>query len=286
MTRVALVSYGSPDYLIDIVTDGMIRVLGRENAHLVYNRTSPNESKISHLFSGFGGENTFPIVEADCLIASTRSDFKFVEDWMNATGKPVALVDGEDDSIVRREHLRVKVYAKREYLKGRQYHSNVIPLPFGAIPESRPSVAERKLPVFFRATRTDAIRPMILKEIEDLGLPIQTNPVSKDEYNRILAGALVGVSARGAGWDTYRYWEIAYFGCALLSQRHSLVIPGDFLEDEEVILFESMDEFSKKLKRLLLEPLVAMEFGKKVQKACLERHLSTHRAKTVLEALL
>jgi len=48
--KVAVVSNGSPDYLIDIVTDGLIRLVGRERVHLSYNQISTANSMQSQLF--------------------------------------------------------------------------------------------------------------------------------------------------------------------------------------------------------------------------------------------
>ncbi len=287
MTRVALVSHGSPDYLIDIVTDGMIRLLGRENVHLGYNRTTPDgDHRIPQLFSGFDAENRFPLEEADCLVISNRSDFEIARDYRRRCSRPVALVDGEDDDAIRSELTEATLYAKREYHQKRKYSENIVPLPFAAIPEELPSEGPRDLPIFFRANPTDGFRELIAEEIRKLGLPMQVQGIAKAEYNRQLSSSLVGVSVRGAGWDTYRYWETPYFGAALFSQRHPLVIPGDFEDGVEAEFFDDAGDFTRKLKRLLDDPARTLALGARGREACRKRHLSVHRAERLLALLL
>ena len=38
------------------------------------------------------------------------------------------------------------------------------------------------------------------------------------DYMRLLSRSKIGVSVRGLGYDTYRYWEIPYAGALLLEQ--------------------------------------------------------------------
>jgi hypothetical protein len=45
--KVAVVSTGSPDFQIDIVADGLIRLLGKENVHLDYNRRVAPDGRYS-----------------------------------------------------------------------------------------------------------------------------------------------------------------------------------------------------------------------------------------------
>jgi hypothetical protein len=90
---------------------------------------------------------------------------------------------------------------------------------------------------------------------------------------------------RGAGWDTYRYWEIPFFGSVLLSQRIPVAIPDNFVEDTEAVFFDTIPEFAAKLIWLLDHPADAERIAKAGQQKCMARHLSTHRATTVLEAI-
>jgi len=272
--KVCVMSNGSPDYLIDIVADGMIRLLGRESVSLNYNVRCSNEPKFAQLFAGFECPDTFLPEEADILVASTRS-LDSVSAWVARTGKKkVAVLDGEDDDMIREPWPgAVRVYFKREFIRGRVYAPNVRPLPFAAIPEPVCDNGSARRGVFFSAGNTAPIRHEIACDLASLGFPPTPPVMAKGEYNRSLASALVGVSVRGGGWDTYRYWETAYFGAALLSQRLMIEIPGDFVDGIEAAFFDGPAGF-------------AAELGRAGRAACLERHLSTNRAKTVLDAVL
>lgn len=286
--KVAAYSTGSPDYLIDIVTDGLIRLLGRASVHVRYNRITPPSTFFDHLFKDFGGDNAFPFEEADVLVASTRSDPNVILEWKRKTGKDkVAVLDGDDRETIFNFYLGAsKVYFKREYLAGRSYPSNIRPLPFGAIPEDRPASASRDRKVSFQGNFTSEIRQLLWNVMNELGHPKAPRLLSKADYNKMLSETRIGVSARGIGWDTYRYWEVPYFGGMLISQRLGIVIPGNFEHLREAVFIDGPEDFRKKLAFYLEAPDIVEKIAAAGTKAVMERHLSTHRARTVLEAII
>ena len=289
VVRVAVVSHGSPDYQIDVVAEGLIAELGRENVHLSY-RTIPlvNDVRYKHLMKGFAATHEpFPIEDADILVASTRRTFDTVMDWKKKTGrKRVAILDGEDTVVIRMDYLKeAMVYFKREFTPKRDYPSHVCPLPFAAIREPVPPPAPRS-GFFFRGHyKTHRVRGMLAARLAKMGYKVPEGNVPKAEYNRALASSLIGISVRGWGWDTYRYWEIPYFGCCLLSERLGIIVPENFVEDQEAVFFSDMDEFEAKLRGLLADPARAAAIAARGHKACLARHMPINRARTVLDAL-
>lgn len=284
--RIGVISKGSPDYLIDIVTDGLIRLLGRDSLSLDYNVRGGWRGQYAILLQGFNGPEPFDIHDADVLIGSIRS-IAAIEAWMKATGKSkVAVIDGEDDGGIRSFPERgVSVYFKREYLSCQKYPPIVQPLPFAAIPERLPPPQEISSPVFFRAYNSNVIRPEIEKALKEIGYSVPSGRVEKEEYNQALMSSLVGVSTRGGGWDTYRYWEIAYFGRALLSQDLGITIPDNFENGKEAVFFSDVPDFKVKLREMLSTPERTADMGRRARAKCLKHHLSTNRARTVLEAL-
>lgn len=285
--KIGVISRGSPDYLIDIVTDGLIRLVGRQNISLDYNVRGDSRGQFVHLFKGFQGPEPFDIHESDILIASVRSKGAIFE-WMRRTGKTkVAAIDGEDDTEIRQDVLnRAGLYFKREYLKTRSYPAKIRPLPFAAIPESvLENVPLREPPVFYLAHDTHPDRRWVDAALSSIGFMPFKGRFEKADYNRCLMGSLVGISARGGGWDTYRYWETPYFGAMLLSQRLEIAIPNDFKEGIEAVYFSGPDELKAKVREALADRSKAKRIAEAGKKACWERHLSIHRAKTVLEAL-
>jgi glycosyl transferase family 1 len=285
--KVTMVTRGSPDYLPDIVADGLIRKLGRENVHLVTGISRSKSPMLTQICQGYEIPNVIGCYDTDALVISCRSGLGYLEDWVKNTGRrTVASLDGEDDATLRADWVSAsKVHFKREYLTGRAYGPKVLPLPFGAIPELIPAPGTRK-GVFFRNRQNDPVRVAIVKELARLGFPIPQNEVSKEVYNRELSESLVGVSARGAGWDTYRYWEVPYFGTLLFTQKMGIVIPDNFKEGVEAVVFDSAGDFAVKLQAVLSDPKRAAEIALAGQRACHSRHLSIHRADRVLQALM
>lgn len=285
--KVGVISRGSPDYLIDIVTDGLIRLLGRQNVSLNYNVRGGWGGPYSHLLQGFAGPEPFDIHECDVLVASLRSQAEMLE-WMRRTGKKrVACIDGEDGPTCQNPIVsRVKAYFKREYLKGQAYPGNVFPLPFGAIPETlTENVTLREPPVFYMGHPNHHDRKWVVDTITSMGFPPSMARIEKIDYNKMLMASLVGISARGGGWDTYRYWETPYFGAMLLSQRLNIVIPEDFVEGVEAIYYSGPDQLRDRLREALGNRERTKKIAAAGKKACHERHLSIHRAKRVLESI-
>lgn len=285
--KVGVISKGSPDYLIDIVTDGLIRLMGRQNLSLDYNFRGGAGGAYVHLGKNFAGPEPFDIHDSDVLIASSRSG-PAISAWIKKTGKTkVACIDGEDDDAIRENCLhQVKTYFKREYLKGRAYSSKIRPLPFAAIPETTiGAVPLREPPVFYMGHPNHADRKWVAEVLTSMGFMPSTARIEKADYNRMLMGSLVGVSARGGGWDTYRYWEIPFFGAMLLSQRLGTVIPADFIEGAEALFFTGPQELKARLSEMLKDRTRARNIAEAGKIASRRRHLSYHRAKTVLEAI-
>jgi len=289
--KVAVISLGSYDYLVDIVTDGLIRELGRENVHLHYKITHMGgDIRYTHLAKGFFDRpNSFGLYEADALVISTRSGLAPLQEWVSRTGKKtVGVLDGNDDvHLIPELQAAAKIYFKREHFGDRQYPGNVRPLPFAALPEEPSARApEIERMVFFMGHNGVPARAEIAARLRHMGWPASGGGSTKEHYNRLLRGSLVAVSVRGFGWDTYRYWEIPYFGACLLSERLPITIPKNFVDGEEAVFFTGPDEFQEKLAKLLLDPQEGIRIAANGKKAAMERHLSIHRARSVLTELL
>jgi hypothetical protein len=284
--KIGVISRGSPDYSIDIVTDGLIRLLGRQGVSLDYNNRGGWGGQYIQLLQGFEGPEPYDIHDADVLIASDRS-LEAMKQWMKKTGRTaVAVVDGADGDAIATEVLsKVQVYFKREYIKGRTYAANIKPLPFAAIPEALNSEVKISRQVFYAGHPTHHFRLEIARVLTEMGHPPIVERIEKADYNRKLMESLIGISVRGNGWDTYRFWEIPYFGACMLAQRPNIVIPGAFVDGQEAVYYDSIGDFKEKLKMLLANPDEAVKIAEAGRKASMERHLSINRAKTVLEAL-
>jgi hypothetical protein len=102
---------------------------------------------------------------------------------------------------------------------------------------------------------------------------------SKEEYLNILADSKSSVSVRGYGYDTYRYWEIAYHGAMLISQRLPIVIPDNFIDDTSAIFFSRIDELREKFKKTVVDSNEWQEIARSAQKRYLKYHTAKARIK-------
>lgn len=287
---ITLVSRGSPDMLSDLVADGLFRRLGRSHVHLALGKGGPNHHDPRHspFFKEYDKENTVGFYDTDGIITSVRSGLQDIKEWTRRTSKSrVLVIDGEDDAVIRTDYLHsCRLYFKREYLSGVTYDKRIKPFPFGCIPEEMPPEKPVREGIFYKCRLNDQIRLTIANKLAGMGFDTGWNDIwQKWRYNEGLSQALIAISARGAGWDTYRYWEIPYFGACLLSQRPGIVIPQNLIDGQEAVYFDNPDHFCQRLKWLLDHRELAIQIAKNGRKACVERHLSTHRADTLIQAL-
>ena len=285
--KLSVIAYCFPDYMMEILSDGLIRVLGRENIHFKFNEAFPPDCMRARIYERLREPNRFDLFDGDALVISTRSGAPKLSEWLSRAGfkKKVAVIDGEDDTTIRSDFRSMAtVYFKREVLIDSQKVDRVRPLTFGAIPEEVP-VVERTRNLAFLGKPTSPIREEIWKILSEMNLPSCEPLRNKEKYNEALASSLIGISAKGAGWDTYRHWENAYFGCAPLCERPKIYVPGNFEDGLEAVFFDGIPDFRQKLSGLLSDIPKAKSIGKNASEGCRARHLSIHRAKTVLEAI-
>ena len=102
---------------------------------------------------------------------------------------------------------------------------------------------------------------------------------NKEEYLKILADSKSSVSVRGYGCDTFRYWEIAYNGAMLISQKLPIIIPDDFIEGESALFFTQPTELREKFKKYVVDSDEWKEVAKNGQRRYLKYHTPKARVK-------
>jgi Glycosyl transferases group 1 len=235
---------------------------------------------------------------------------------------PVVYLDGEDDFYVLGIRSRVDVYCKREILLpgnrsvvregvrrvhrrlrrrlenrdpladpvsvARSRDRGLVPLTFGwpgPLPQRGPTDHD----VAFLSNPTSHARALVRSDLERLAAEgIRVRMLAEGErldwtsYMDVLARSRIGVSVRGGGFDTFRYWEIPAAGALLLAETPRIVIPGNFADGREAV-FAPVDRIASRIRDLLTgdtEP-IAREGRARLAAA----HTSVHRAQTVLSAL-
>jgi hypothetical protein len=173
---------------------------------------------------------------------------------------PAVLIDGEDDCRIRRGLFRrwgFGLYFKREFrlawmgraawarlrsfgLDGGLFR-RTHPLPLSICLEATlPGMdLPRDIEVFFAARASQEHRrraDAILRGIPGLryvggvfdGNADPLFPRGEGGYYRTLRRAKIGVSVRGGGFDTLRYWEIVACRALLISEEPDIIIPSNF----------------------------------------------------------
>jgi hypothetical protein len=235
---------------------------------------------------------------------------------------PIALLDGEDDPFVLGVVSHLDFYFKREILTSsvtglprevvRRVHScirkpfetrdplrtpirvarasdrRLIPLPLawiGPLPVPQPA----EFDVAFLSGPTSPVREVVRRQLEQLradGLRVRLleegERLGWHEYTRVLAGSRIGVSVRGGGYDTYRYWETPAVGSALIAEPVRIVIPENFESGREAVFAEA-DQMAARIRQMLGGDVEAIAAAGRLR---LEKsHTSLHRARTVLSVL-
>jgi hypothetical protein len=235
---------------------------------------------------------------------------------------PVALLDGEDDVFVLRAVSQVDAYFKREILLSRTAgvpreilrrghrlvrergerrdpladpicvaratDRRLTPLPLawiGALPERRPLEYD----VAFLHGPTSAVRGVVRQELERLrGEGVRVRLLEEgerlgwSEYMNVLTRSRIGVSVRGGGYDTYRYWEVPAAGALLVSEPLPIVIPGNFADGSEAA-FVPVRRMAARIRELLTTDTEALAAAGRRRLA--SAHTSVARAQAVLDVL-
>lgn len=103
------------------------------------------------------------------------------------------------------------------------------------------------------ASPTNKMRLTYAKALQNIakrnGLKIYLNngDMHPIDYQNIILHSKLVVSLPGAGYDTFRYWEVPYYERCLVSYRLPIVIENNFTDFESALFFSSTAEFEKKI---------------------------------------
>jgi Glycosyl transferases group 1 len=106
--------------------------------------------------------------------------------------------------------------------------------------------------------------------------------LTRTEYLETLSRTRVGVSVRGSGFDTQRYWEIPACGAALLAEPPQIVIPDNFVGGHEAV-FVPVGKMVEMIPSLLETD--ADRIARAGREALAARHTSVQRAERVCAAI-
>lgn len=152
---------------------------------------------------------------------------------------------------------------------------------------------EKDYDVSFIASMTNPLRKLTYETLSRLskrsGLKIYTSlgsdasqlAVPYSEYVDIISRSKISVSAPGAGFDTYRFWEIPCLGAALASWEPWIRIEDNFVDGESAIFFKDANEMVEKI-LWALRTGAWEDIAKRGRHWFMEKHTPLHRAKAIL----
>ncbi len=211
-----------------------------------------------------------------------------------AGNTPVFVVDGWDDASNNQplilEHMgrpSVPAYFKREMISGMDYGPNAIPLPLsypdGLIPAQTNS--PRNTALFWAGNRYYGQRRLYLEHLEALLNTKFDAKYSQDEYRQALAESHMGLSLLGFGFDTIRYWEVPAHGALLVAEKPPIVLPHDFTDGVDAVLFDDLRELAGKLTELMEHPAQIPEMTQAGHAHFRHHHTASARARQLLAHL-
>lgn len=119
--------------------------------------------------------------------------------------------------------------------------------------------------------------------------------ISHDERVKILSNYLISVGSSAVG-STYvlkntinisrgRDWELSGMGIMMVTPKDE-ILRESFIENEEMVFYENIDDLSTKLRFYLDNPDLAIKIGKNARKRIIKEHNFDLRIKTIIKKIL
>lgn len=144
----------------------------------------------------------------------------------------------------------------------------------------------RDIDVSYVVRNTHPFRLEVAQVLEREGFLVMVGvDIPREQFCWLLNRSKIAVSARGAGTDTFRYWEIPYHGALLASSRPRTLIPDNYVDGESVVFFDEPEELVIKLRALLADEPRLSRIAAAGKKLCHEKHTAKARARYVLETM-
>jgi hypothetical protein len=306
--RILLINHANSDCGIDVLYDGLCRVLGSDHIseypwkHFWHGQPLDEEIRHPSPCNHAGEEKS--VTQFEDELRSGHYDLILFSDYLQLNDRndterllaanpdiPIVVADAHDDgSNLLPEILRymerdsVAAYFKREMLQGIRYPERTYPMPLAyseaRIPESLST--DRSCDLFWAGHRHFGLRRIYLDFLEEkLGRSLNTF-YTQEEYAREMDKSLIGLDIFGLGYDTIRYWELAAHGCMLLAEEKPTVIPHNFVDGKSAAFFRDLPELEEKLDYYLAHRDEAAEIAAAGHAHFKEHHTASARARQFL----
>jgi hypothetical protein len=110
-------------------------------------------------------------------------------------------------------------------------------------------------------------------------------PSSTPIYNKLIAESIASINIPGKGWDCARYWEIISNKTCLITQRLSIQIPNNFIENVHYLGFSTIEELIEKISYIRSNPNLGLEMGIRAYNHLVDFHTTKKRAEYFLNII-
>jgi tetratricopeptide (TPR) repeat protein len=236
----------------------------------------------------------------DYLVTDVRAHADFNRLFPRARLRGAAVIDGEDSPLA---------IAPGPYLRCRREHTgeaDFIPLPMAMPAEILARIAAhdrqpKRHPVGFvgsaggaSSARRAIVRELMEKLPEGLWLvsdiaspdnPAPAKRLGREDYYRAMQSCRMVLTLRGAGWDTFRFWEHAACRGAHAVEAMPLVIPDPFVDGRDRLTFRTPAELLNHVDALMAGRIDADALAQAGREHLHRFHLTTHRASAFIDGL-
>ena len=115
--------------------------------------------------------------------------------------------------------------------------------------------------------------------------PFPAGRMGRDDYYRALQQCRIVLNLRGAGYDTFRFWENVACNAVHISQKMPILIPDDFQEDRHLLRFSDADDLRRRIDLVLGGQVNTREIIQAGRAHLIAHHLTTQRAAYLLDRL-
>lgn len=156
------------------------------------------------------------------------------------------------------------------------------------IPHEYRGESEKDIDISFVGRYSNSIRYHYVKVLENiskkLGLVSYVNAqgISEKDYINIISRSKIALALPGSGFDTFRYWEIPYYGSCLMSPSLPIHIDNNFKDCVSALFFNNEREFEKKISWALQNDRYE-ELARNGKKHFEKYHSDIKRAQKVVE---
>jgi len=165
------------------------------------------------------------------------------------------------------------------------FDADVIPVDYPFNPIWTPNGAmHRSIPVLFAGDFGVGNRKAYADALRCAAHPgaIVTDRLTFPDWLDALSQSRLVVCPEGAGKKTYRLWEAAAAGCALLVER-TCVVAG-LVDGENCVFFDDVDDLQAKTQTLVYSPLQTMRLGHAAKEEAFTNHTPGAVARRLLGA--